>query len=80
MGLLLTKLHCHLDLSFGVFTQTLLPLQTELVVRDVLDQHVAHRSKSEMSEQFLLLGSGENIVIVLALVQPCMAQALCTLD
>lgn len=51
----------------------------ELVVMDVPGQHVAQRSKAEMSERFLLLDSGENIVIILALVQPCMAQALCTL-
>lgn len=47
---------------------------------DVVGQHVAHRSKAETSEQFLLLNSGDNIVIVLALVQPCMAQALYSLD
>ena len=51
----------------------------ELAVRDVPGQHVAHRSKAETSEAFLLQHSGKNIVIVLALVQPCMARALCTL-
>lgn len=79
VALVVTRLHRRLDLSCGAFTQSLRPLQMELVVMDVPVQHVAHRSKAEMSEQFLLLDSGENIVIALALVQPCMAQALRTL-
>lgn len=51
----------------------------ELVVGEVPGQHAAHRSKAEMSEQFLLQHSGRNAVIVLAPTQPCMARALCTL-
>ncbi len=63
---------------YGAFDAAV-PPQMELVLSDVVGQHVAHRSKAEMSEKFPLLRSGMNIVIALALVQPCMAQTLCTL-
>lgn len=50
VALVLTRLHRHLELSWGVITQTLIPLRMELVARDVPGQHVAHSSKAEMSE------------------------------
>lgn len=55
--------HHNVDLCWGFI------FQMKLAVRDVPGQHVAHRSKAEMSKQFLHLDSGENIVIVLGLVQ-----------
>lgn len=51
----------------------------DLVIGGVPCQDVTRRSKAEISEKFLPLCFGMNVVIFLALGQPCMAQALCTL-
>lgn len=79
VALVLIRLHRHPELSWGVITQTLFPLQMELAARDVPGHHVACSIKAKMSEYFLLQPSGKNTVIAVALVQPCMARTLCTL-